>query len=259
MAITPEDPGPEIKGVRTKEPAFGLPAVWVAEEDREAVQATGLVVVDTATVITTHLTELIKNHVDELLGRMEVQTLIDGLTNLYPKIVEEIVPKIVPINVLQKVLQRLLRERVSVRDLITIIETLADYVPLTKNADILVGYVRQALSRSITRQYMDDSGNVVVMMVAPDVEEAIGKAVQHMEYESFVTPDPNMASRLVGNIQNRVSLFTARGVQPVLLSSPNVRIHLRKIVERFFPNVVVLSHNEIAREANIMSIGMIEA
>jgi len=259
MAITPEDPGPEIKGIRTKEPAFGLPAVWVAEEDRETVLASGLVVVDAATVITTHLTELIKNHVDELLGRMEVQTLIDGLTNMYPKIVEEIVPKTVPLGVLQKVLQRLLRERVSIRDLITIIETLADYVPMTKNADILVGYVRQALSRSITRQYMDEESNVVVMMVSPDVEEAIGKSVQHMEYESFVTPDPNMASRLIGNIQNGISLCTSRGIQPILLSSPNVRIHLRKIVERFFPNVVILSHNEIARDANILSIVMIEA
>jgi flagellar biosynthesis protein FlhA len=259
MAITPEDPGPEIQGIRTREPAFGLPAIWVSEEDRDAVQAAGLVVVDAATVITTHLTELIKNNVDELLGRMEVQTLIDGLANIYPKIIEEIVPKVVPIGVLQKVLQRLLRERVSIRDLITIIETLADYVPMTKNADILVGYVRQALSRSITRQYIDDDGNIVVMMVAPDVEEAISKAVQHMEFESFVTPDPNMASRLIGSVQNGVGQFTSRGVQPVLLSSPNVRIHLRKIIERFFPNVMILSHNEIARDANIMSIGMIEA
>ncbi|MDQ5985841.1 MAG: Flagellar biosynthesis protein FlhA [Syntrophus sp. SKADARSKE-3] len=259
MAITPEDPGPEIQGIRTREPAFGLPAIWVSEEDRDSVQAAGLVVVDAATVITTHLTELIKNNVDELLGRMEVQTLIDGLANLYPKVIEEIVPKIVPIGVLQKVLQRLLRERVSIRDLITIIETLADYVPMTKNADILVGYVRQALARSITRQYIDDDGNIVVMMVAPDVEEAISKAVQHMEFESFVTPDPNMASRLIGSVQNGVGQFTSRGVQPVLLSSPNVRIHLRKIIERFFPNVMILSHNEIARDANIMSIGMIEA
>lgn len=259
MAITPEDPGPEIKGVRTREPAFGLPAVWVTEDDREAVQASGLVVVDTATVITTHLTELVKNHVDELIGRMEVQTLIDGLANLYPKVVEELVPKVIPIGVLQKVLQRLLRERVSIRDLITIIETLADYVPMTKNADILVGYVRQALARSITRQYMDESGNIVVLMVAPNVEEAIGKSIQHMEYESFVTPDPNMTNRLIGNIQNAVSLCTKRGVQPILLSAPNVRIHIRKIVERFFPNVIILSHNEIVRDANIMSIGMIEA
>ena len=259
MAITPEDPGPEIKGVRTREPAFGLPAIWVAEDDRESVQAAGFVVVDTATVITTHLTELIKNHVDELIGRMEVQTLVDGLANLYPKIVEELVPKVVPLGVLQKVLQRLLRERVSVRDLITIVETLADYVPMTKNADILVGYVRQALSRSITRQYMDESGNIVVFMVSPDVEEAIGKSIQHMEYESFVSPDPNMTSKFVNSVQNAIQLCTKRGVQPIILSAPNVRIHIRKIVERFFPNVIILSHNEIARDANIMSIGMVEA
>jgi len=167
LAIVTEEPGPEIKGIRTKEPAFGLPAIWIPDEERERAQAAGLVVVDSVTVITTHLTELVKNHIDELLGRMEVQSLLDGLANLYPKLVEDLVPKVVPINVLQKVLQRLLRERVSIRDLPTILETLADYVGMTKNADILVGYVRQALGRSITRQYQDETGNITAFMVRP--------------------------------------------------------------------------------------------
>jgi len=259
LVIAPEDPGPEIKGIRTKEPAFGLPAIWVSDDEMEKAQAMGLVVVDAATVITTHLTELVKNNIDELLGRMEVQSLLDNLAQVYPKLVEDLVPKVVPINVLQKVLQRLLRERVSIRDLVTIIETLADYVGMTKNADILVGYVRQALGRSITRQYLDETGNVTAFMVSPDVEDTIARSVQHSEYESFISLDPPFLNRLITNIRNAVTAATSRGIQTVIVTSPHIRTHLRKVVERFFPNVAVLAHTEIARDVNIMTIGMIEA
>lgn len=259
LAITPDDPGPQIRGIRTKEPAFGLPAIWVAEEELERAQAAGLVVVDPATVITTHLTELVKNNIDDLLGRMEVQSLVDSLAQVYPKLVEDLIPKVVPINVLQKVLQRLLRERVSIRDLPTIIETLADYVGLTKNTDILVGYVRQALGRSITRQYVDETGNVTAFMVSPDVEETIARSVQHSEYESFVSLEPTFLNRLINNVKNAVNSATNRGLQAVIVTSPHIRTHLRKVVERFFPNVAVLAHTEIARDVNIMTIGMIEA
>jgi len=259
LAITPEDPGPQIKGIRTREPAFGLPAVWVSDEEMEKAQASGFVVVDSSTVVTTHLTELVKNNIDELLGRMEVQSLVDNLAQVYPKLVEDLVPKVVPINVLQKVLQRLLRERVSIRDLPTIIETLADYVGLTKNADILVGYVRQALGRSITRQYVDETGNVTAFMVSPEIEETIARSLQHSEYESFVSLEPTFLNRLITNIKNAVTTATNRGLQAVIVTSPHVRTHLRKVVERFFPNVAVLAHTEIARDVNIMTIGMIEA
>lgn len=258
LVIMSEDKGPKIRGIETKEPAFGLPAVWIPEREKESIQAKGMIVVDPATVVTTHVTEIVKSHADELLGRQEVQTMLDQLAQTYPKVVEELVPKLVPLGVLQKVLQRLLRERISVRNLMTIIEMLADYISITKNVDILTGYVRQSLSRVITKQYEDAEGNINVMMISPEIEDIINRSIQHTEHESFVSPDPNVVRQMVGNLQNAVSTFTAQGLQPIVLCSPAVRIHLRNILERFFPNVVVLSHNEISREASIRSLGMVE-
>jgi len=258
LAITADEFGLKVPGIATKEPAFGLPAVWVPEVDKESLQAKGVVVVDTATVITTHLTEIVKSHADELLGRQEVQHLLENLSRAYPKVVEEIVPKTVPLGTLQKVLQKLLRERISIRDLLAILETLADYYPLTKNVDVLTGYVRQSQARLITKQYQDQEGNITVMMVSPDIEDKISSAVQHTEYESFVSPDPNIVKTLVTNLQKIVTNFTTKGLQPILLCSPNARMSLRKTLEKYLPSLVVLSHNEIVRDANIKSLGMVE-
>jgi len=258
LAISSGGKEEKIKGIETKEPAFSLPAYWVSESEKERLQVKGTVVVDPPTVLVTHLTEIIKSHADELLGRQEVQQLIDNLKEKYPKLVEELVPKVIPLGVLQKVLQKLLRERVSIRDLQTILETLSDYMTITKNVDVLTGYVRQALARAITRQYQDADGSITVMMLSPAVEDKITGAVQHTEYESFVSPDPNMVKGLVGNLQKMVVSFTEKGLQPIILCSPNTRIYLRKILEKFFPNLVILSHNEIVRDVNIRSLGMVE-
>ena len=258
LAITTDVKGEKIRGIETKEPAFSLPAVWVTDAEKERLQMKGVVVVDPATVLVTHLTEILKSHADELLGRQEVQQLLDNLKETYPKLIEEVVPKIVPLGTLQKVMQKLLRERVSIRDLQSILETLADYMSLTKNVDVLTGYVRQSLARAITRQYQDPSGNITVMMISPAVEDKITSAVQHTEFESFVSPDPNMVKGLVGNLQKLIISFTEKGLQPIILCSPNTRIYLRKILEKFFPNLVVLSHNEIVRDVNIRSLGMVE-
>ena len=257
LAITAGIDGPKIKGIEATEPAFGLPAVWIDEKEKESVQAKGIVVVDPATVITTHLTEIVKMYADELLGRQDVQALLDSLAGSHPKVVEELVPNIVPLGTLQKVLQRLLRERVSIRDLLTILETVADYIPMTKNVDLLVGYARQALARMITGEYKDADGNITVVMVSPDIEDSINKSVQHTEYESFVAADPTLIQEIVSQFQEFVKTFTGKGLQPVILCSPNVRIHLRKILEKFFPNIIVLSHNEITRDVNIKSLGML--
>jgi flagellar biosynthesis protein FlhA len=258
LAITVDEKGMKPPGIETREPAFGIPAVWVPDREKESAQARGFVVVDPATVVTTHLTELVKSHADELLGRQEVQSLLDNLSASYPKVLNELVPKIVPVGILQKVLQRLLKERLSIRNLLAIIETLGDYVAMTKNVDLLTGYVRQSLARAITKQYQDDEGNISVVMLSPDIEDMISHSIQHTEYESFVSPDPGMVKRLIGNLQNVVSTFTSKGLQPIVLCSPNTRIHLRKILERFFPNIIVLSHNEITHDANIKSLGMVE-
>jgi len=257
LAITAGDGGEDIKGIKTTEPSFGLPAVWVAEKEREVVQAKGFVVVDPATVITTHLTEILKRHADELLGRQDVQSLLDNLAGSHPKVVEELVPTVVPLGTLQKVLHRLLRERVSIRDLLTILEALADYVPLTKNVDMLTGYVRQALVRTITKEYRDNDGNITVVMISPDIEESISRSVQQTEYESFIAADPTLVQTVVGNLQKFIKTFTEKGLQPIILCSPTVRIFLRKILEKFFPNIVVLSHNEITHDVNIKSLGMV--
>ena len=257
LVITPEGTGIKVKGKETKEPAFGLPAVWVDEKEKENIQAQGLVVVDPATVLTTHMTEVVKMYADEVLSRQDVQSLLDNLTITHPRVVEEIVPNIVPLGTLHKVLQKLLRERVSIRDLLTILETLADYVPVTKNTDILTGYVRQSLSRTITEQYKDADGNVTVVMISPDIEDSINQSVQHTEYESFVTADPNLVQKIVGNLQKSIKVFTEKGLQPIVLCSPNTRIYMRKTLEKFFPQIVVLSHSEITHDVNIKSLGML--
>ncbi len=258
LAITSEDRGIKLKGIETKEPTFGLPAVWISEKEKDSVQAKGFVVVDPATVITTHITEVIKAHADELLGREEVRSLLDNLSKTHPKVVDELVPNLVPLGIVQKVLQRLLKERVSIRDMLTILETIADYVPLTKNSDILTGHVRQGLSRSISKQYRDPDGTITVVTVSPEIEEHINSSVQHSELESYAMPDPTVIQRIVTNLQRFIYTFTSKGKQPIVLSSPQVRGHLRRLLERFFPNIIVLSHNEVTREVNIRSIGMLE-
>ncbi len=258
LVIAADDRGLKLKGIETKEPAFGLPAVWVGEKEKESAQAKGYVVVDPATVVTTHLTEVIKSHADELLRREEVRSLLDNLAAGHPKVVEELVPNVLPLGLIQKVLQRLLRERVPIRDLLTILETLADYVNLTKNVDILTGYVRQALARTITKQYRDAKGDITVVTLAQAIEEAISRAVQHTEYESYVAADPDLIQKVITGLQKYIPQFTSRGFQPVVLCSPQTRIHLRNIVERFFPNLAVISHNEVTRDVNIKSLGMVE-
>jgi flagellar biosynthesis protein FlhA len=258
LVIVPDEAGFKVNGIPTREPAFGLPAVWIPERDVENVQAKGLVVVDAATVVTTHITEIVKSHVEELLGRQEVQAIVDSLAASYPKIVEDLVPKIVPLGTLQKVLQRLLKERVSIRDMLLIIETLADYVPITKNIDILTGYVRQSLARTITRQYQDRENTIHVIMVSPEIEDILSRSVQHTEYESFVSPDPGLVRNFIESAHKLMDRFTSKGIPPIILCSANTRIHLRKIMERFFPNIIVLAHNEITPHVNITSLGMVE-
>ncbi len=258
LVISVDEKDVKIKGIATKEPAFGLPAMWISDREKDAIMAKGYVVVDPATVMTTHLTELVKTYADELLGRQDVQTLLDNLEQIYPRVVKELVPKTVPVNLLHRVLQRLLRERISIRDLMTILETMGEYVAMTKNADILTGYVRQALGRAITKQYQDKDGNITVMIISPDIEDKISRSISHTEYESFVSPDPGVVKRMVTSLQKQVAAFAASGLQPILLCSPNTRIHFRKILEKFFPSMVVLAHNEISREVNIKSLGMVE-
>jgi flagellar biosynthesis protein FlhA len=257
MALNPGNMETKISGIETRDPAFGLPAAWIAEADKEKAQFAGYTVVDPATVIATHVTEILKMHAHELIGRQEAQSLLDNLSKESPKVVEELVPNLLPLGGVVKVLQNLLRERVSIRDIKTILETLADYAPLTKNPELLTEYVRQALSRSITRQCQAKDGTVPVVIMDPKVEEAIAGGVQTAPQGSYLALEPGLAQRILTKVNEALELFNPLGQQPVLLCSPSIRGHVKRFTEKFFPNLVVLSHNEITTGTRINSIGSV--
>ncbi len=254
-------PGGEIDGVEgfpTTEPTFGLPALWVNEVGKNEAQSRGLTVVDAPTVITTHIKELIRSHAHELLGRQETQTLLDNIKTTHPKVVEELIPGILTLGQVVNVLQSLLKEGVSIRDLITILETLADYGPKTKDIELLTEYVRASLARQITKQYMNDQAEIYVMTLSPQIEEQIASSIQTNESGSFLTLEPGTAQHILNIISTGLESFATIDQQPIILTAPHVRIHLRKLTERFIPNLVVLSHNEISREAEVKTLGSIE-
>lgn len=248
----------EIEGIPTEEPAFKLPALWIAENKRDEAQLAGYTVVDPSTVVATHLTEILRSHADELLGRQDAQKLLDNLSRTHPKVVEELVPSLLPLGNVQKVLQNLLRERVSIRDLLTICETLADFAPMGKDPDILTEYVRQKLARSIVSTMTDDEGTLAVLTLATKIEDTIRESVQTTEKGSFLALDPNMGQKIIEAIQSSIEKISADGYQPIIISSPIVRRHLRKLIERFMPQVVVLSHNELSSQSKIKSLGTVK-
>ncbi len=256
MAMDPGTVTETIKGIPTTEPAFGLPALWITEDKREQAQIAGYTVVDCTTVMATHISEIIKQHAHELLGRQETQNLIDNLARSYPKLVEELIPNIINIGMIMKVLQNLLREGVSIRDLRTILETMADYAPMTQDTDVLTEYVRHALARSISSAHMDENGVIPVLTMDHSVEELIQNAIQHREHGSFLALDPQVAQKILDSITNLVSRFSG-GQQPALLVTPQIRPHVRRLTERYFPTLSVLSHNEIAPNVKIKSIGTV--
>jgi flagellar biosynthesis protein FlhA len=257
LAMNPGDAKAEIQGIPTQEPAFGIPALWIDEKSKEKAQIAGYTVVDLSTVIATHISEILKTHSHELLGRQEVQSLLDNLAVNHPKVVEELIPNLLSLGGVQRVLQNLLREQVSIRDLLTIVETLADCAPVTKNLDILTEYVRQKLARSITKQYVTPAGDIALMTVDNEIEELITNAVQHTDHESYLSLEPGVAQRILTQINKALEKFSRVNYQPVILCSPGIRSHLKKLTERFLPALVVLSHNEIDKRAKLKSLGVI--
>ena len=248
----------EIDGIDTTEPAFGLPAKWVRPSEKERAQMAGYTVVEPATVLATHLTEVIRKHAHELMGRQETQKLLDNLAETHPKVVEELVPSILSVGQLQKVLQNLLRENVSIRDLLTILETLADYGPSISNTDVLTEYVRQGLARTITKQYQLEDRSLPLMTVDKTIEDVIVNSIHRTEQETYLSLDPNIAQKIITEFSRSNETFARMNVSPVVLCSPVVRPHLKKLTERFFPNLAILSHNEIAPEAKIQSLGAVK-
>ncbi len=256
MAMDPGMVTETIKGIPTEEPAFGLPAIWITEDRREQAQIAGYTVVDCTTVMATHISEIIKQHAHELLGRQETQNLIDNLGRTYPKLTEELIPNILNLGNIMRVLQNLLREGVSIRDLRTILETMADYAPLTQDTDVLTEYVRHALSRSISWAHVQMDGTIPVITMDRAVEDTVQNAIQHREHGSYLALDPQVAQDILNSLSDLVSSF-AGGQQPALMVIPQIRPHVRRLTERYFPSMAVLSHNEIAANMKIKSIGTV--
>ncbi|MDH4246938.1 MAG: flagellar biosynthesis protein FlhA [Deltaproteobacteria bacterium] len=247
----------ELKGIETIEPAFGLPALWIAPEDQDRAQLSGYTVVDVPTVISTHLIEVIKRHAPEFLGRQETQRLLDNFAKNEPKVVEELIPGILALGVVQKVLQNLLSERVSIRDLHTILETLADMGAVTKDPELLTEYVRQNMARTITRQYQTPGGTLPLIALSQEVEDQLANSLQSTPQGTYLGLDPESAQQIIHTIEGNIEQFNVNNYQPILLCSPLIRPHVKKLTDRFIPNLVVLSHNEISNDVRIESLGIV--
>jgi len=255
LIMDPGDSTRKIEGVETKEPAFNLPAVWIPEGKKEEAKLAGYTVVDSVTVMATHLTEVLRKHASELLGRQEVQNLLDNLSKPYPKAVEELMPNLLSLGAVLKVLQNLLQEQISIKDMLTIVETLADYAPLTKDPELLTEYVRHKLSRSIISPYIGEDGVLELITMAQDVEDLLLKGIQKTEHGSYLSIDPKVANPIITSIKKEAEKAMAKNVQPILMTSPAIRRHLKKMVEYFIPSLMVLSQSELLSDIRFKSIG----
>ena len=247
----------EVPGIETTEPAFGLPALWIPENEREQAELNGYTVVDAVSVLATHLTEVIKQHADEILGRQETQNLIDNLKKTNEALVSEVVPNLMSIGEVQKVLQGLLHERVSIRDMETILEVLSDYARATKDPEVLTEYVRHAMARQITQQNVQN-GVLPCVTLDPALENRIAGGIQRTDHGSYVSLDPDSMQKLVESLNKELEKLTNMGYQPIVLTSPAVRPYFRKLVERSVPGLIVLSHAEIEQSVEIQILGVVK-
>ncbi len=256
LAIDSGNVTEKIKGLPAVEPAFGLPAIWISDEKKERAQMAGYTVVDCTTVMATHLSEIVKNNAHELLGRQEAQNLLDNVSRSYPKLIEELIPNLMNLGGILKVLQNLLREGVSIRDLRTILETLADFAPLVKDLDLLTEHVRQALARQISAAFTGRGNTLSVITLDHEVEEAIYESVKASGRTGPLSLDFDNARSIVDSIGKHLEKFMG-DISPVLLCSASIRLHVKKLTEKFFPSLAVLSHNEVAPQVKIQSLGTV--
>ena len=258
LAMNPGTVDEKIDGIPTHEPTYGLPALWIKENAKESALAKGYTVVDLATVMTTHLSDIVKRHGPEFLGRQEVQLLLDNLKDSHPKVVEELVPNYLSLGGVVKVLQNLLREQVPIRDLLLILETLADWAPATKDLDLLTEYARQALARTISKMHQTRDGILPVLTLDHSVESTIVAAIQQTEQGSHFALDPNTAQKIVNNLAQVLEKSSALNYQPVIVCSAHIRGHFKKLIDQFIPNIAVLSYDEILSNVEIQSLGTLE-
>ncbi|TWT27838.1 flagellar biosynthesis protein FlhA [Planomicrobium sp. CPCC 101110] len=257
LAMSPGFDDETIEGIETVEPAFGMPALWVNEEMKEEAEMSGYAIVDPPSVVSTHLTEVIKRHAHELIGRQEVKALIENIRENSPAVVEELIPNMMAIGEVQKVLMKLLKEKVSIRNMLVILETLADYSVHTKDPDVLTEYVRQALSRQITLQYATAKEPLQVITAGASLEKKIADSVNRTEQGSYLSIDPESSQQIFQRISEQAAQLQQTGIQPILLTSPAIRMYMRQFIERFAPDLPVLSYNELEPEVEIQSVGVV--
>lgn len=263
LAMDPLGQQTDVEGIATTEPTFNLPAWWIEERNREQAELNGLTVVDCSTVMVTHLTEVIKNHADELLGRQEVKELLDVVKERTPAVVDELFPDLMSLGEIQKVLQNLLRERIPIRDLVTILEALSDGARLNKDTDFLTEHVRQAMARTICQLYASDDpmneGRKVISVITlhPRVDQTVAESVQQTQLGQYPVLEPNQANALLEKLQQQVEKATMQGITPVLLCSPRVRLPFRRMLERYMPNLPVISVNEIIAGIEVEAVGTV--
>ncbi len=258
LAMNPGGATEQLAGVHTTEPAFGLPATWIVESQRTFAEVAGYTVVDSTTVLITHLTELVRRHAADLLTRQETQELIDAAKVAAPTVVAELIPEQMGIGDIQKVLQNLLRERVSIKDIVSVLEGIADHAGLTKDTDVLTEYVRQRLSLAICRSYVGRDGRIACFAFHPNAEQVIVENIRQTEIGSRLVLEPNLVQELLRAIRDQIENLSQRGHVPVAICSPRVRLHVRRLVEQNFPMLAVLSYAEIAPDINVDSIGMVK-
>ncbi len=257
MAMNPGYVEEEISGIPTFEPSYHLPAIWITESQRERAESLGYTVVDPPSIIATHLMEIIRSHLDELLTRQDVHNLIENVKEANETLVSELVPKLLNVGEIQKVLQNLLAEGISIRDLVTIFETLADYAPTTHDTDVLTEYVRQSLKRAISNQYFNNNETTSVVTLDPNVEQIIMDSVKQTEQGAYLALDPDYTNRLMTSLREETDKLEELGRTPIIITSPIVRMYLKKLTQEQFRNLHVLSYNEIDSDVELQSVGMV--
>lgn len=258
LAMTPDLDDDTIEGIDTKEPAFGLPAKWISEDKKDEAEMLGYTVVDPPSVVSTHLTEELKRNAHVLLGRQETKELIDHLKEDYSILVEEVTPDPLSIGDVQKVLAKLLKENISIRNLPVIFETLADFGKMTNDTDLLAEYVRQALSKQITKQFVGDRDTLHVITLSSEIENTIMNNIQQTEHGNYLALDPQMQEKIVQNIYNKIEKVSFEYDHIVILCSPTIRMYVKQLIERTLPQIAVLSYNELEPNVQVQSVGVVD-
>ncbi len=257
MAMNPGFVEEEISGIPTFEPSFHLPALWITENQRERAESLGYTVVDPPSIIATHLTEVIRSHIDELLSRQDVQGLVDNIRENHPTLVDELIPKLLGVGEIQKVLQNLLREGISIRDLLTIFETLADHAATTRDTDVLTEYARQSLKRAISGKYFPTNEVTSVITLDPKMEQEIMASVKQTEQGAYLTLDPEKTKELMAALEVEIKKLEDLGKNAIIITSPIVRMYFKKLTEEYFRDLIVVSYNEVESNIELQSVGMV--